>query len=95
ILFVNHHNFTGRSHLTAMVSTNNGVSVDYKLLIDERSDVSYPDVVEGEGGRTWMVYDRERYGAKEILMACFTEEDINKGRFASPTSYTRKIICKV
>jgi len=27
-------------------------------------------------GKVYLVYDRERCGAKEILLACFTEENI-------------------
>ena len=95
LLFINHHEFTGRSHLTAFLSMDNGETWGYKLLIDERKDVSYPDAVEDVDGKIFMIYDRERHGAKEILMACFTEEDIKAGDFVSPKSYTKRIVSKV
>jgi len=95
ILLVNHHKFTGRSHLTALLSTNQGESFDYMLLIDERSNVSYPDLVQDADGRIYLVYDRERHSAKEILMASFTEEEIIAGKLLDPDSYMKKIICKV
>jgi hypothetical protein len=30
----------------------------------------------------YLIYDRERKGAREILMATFTEEDVRKGEGA-------------
>lgn len=95
LLFINHYEFTGRSHLTALLSDNDGESWDYKLLVDGRSDVSYPDVIEDSNGYIFMVYDRERYGAKEILMASFTEDDIKSGCFNSEASFSKKVISKV
>ena len=38
---------------------------------------------EGPDGRIYVIYDRDRYGAKEILMAVFTEEDVAKGECVS------------
>lgn len=95
ILFINHYGFTGRSHLTALLSDNEGKSFDNRLLLDERADVSYPDAIEDDDGYITVIYDRERHGAKEILTASFTEEDIRKGAFQSPDSYSKRIISKV
>ena len=47
--------------------------------IDGRSDISYPDLVEDETGRIFIIYDRRRQHEKEILMAVITEEDILAG----------------
>jgi predicted neuraminidase len=79
ILLINHHNFTGRSHLTAMLSEDDGKTWPHKLLLDERKNVSYPDSVEDEDGNIYAIYDRSRGGEKEILMAKFKEEDIIAG----------------
>lgn len=69
-----------RSHLTAFLSTNNGVSWNYKLLIDAREHVSYPDAVQERLGNIYMVYDFNRVGkAKEIDFVKFTENDIIQG----------------
>ncbi|MFM8892990.1 MAG: DUF4440 domain-containing protein, partial [Planctomycetia bacterium] len=80
---VNHHNFTGRSHLTARLSTDDGATWNDGLLLDERPGVSYPDGVEDREGLVWITYDRDRQGAGEILRATFREEDVAAGRNVS------------
>ena len=97
VILINHHNFTGRSHMTALLSEDDGKTFPYRLLLDERSNVSYPDLTEGEDGTLYVIYDRERGAvysksrnyeshAREILMARFTEKDILAGRIVSPDS---------
>ena len=41
---------------------------------------SYPDGVQAEDGLVWIVYDRDRQGAGEILLATFREEDVSAGQ---------------
>jgi hypothetical protein len=72
LLLVNHYKFTGRSHLTAQLSTDDGATWNDGLLLDERSGVSYPDGVQDKDGLIWITYDRDRGGAGEILLAKFT-----------------------
>ena len=79
LLLINHVGFTGRSHLTALLSEDDGETWRGGLLLDGRRDVSYPDAAEAPDGTIYAVYDRERYGAGEILMARFTEEDVLRG----------------
>ena len=79
LLLINHLRFTGRSHLTALLSEDDGNTWREGLLLDGRHDVSYPDACVSPDGTIYAVYDRERYGAREILMARFTEEDILAG----------------
>jgi hypothetical protein len=67
---------TERSHLTAYLSQDEGVSWLGGLLLDERTGVSYPDGVEDAGGRQYLIYDYDRRGERQILMATFTEADI-------------------
>lgn len=76
LLLINHFNFTGRSHLTAMLSEDDGVTWPHRLLLDERTNVSYPDAVETAEGRLLMIYDRNRLGEGEILLQSFTEEEV-------------------
>jgi len=83
LLLVNHHNFTGRSHLTARLSTDDGATWNDGLLLDERAGVSYPDGVQDRDGLIWIAYDRDRQGAGEILRATFHEEDVAAGRDVS------------
>lgn len=74
----------GRSHLTAMLSEDDGQTWPYTLLVDERNEVSYPDAAEANDGYIYVTYDWERVKQREILMAKFTEEDILQGKLSSP-----------
>jgi len=103
LLLVYHWQSTGRSHLTAMLSEDEGATwLDSKLLLDERRYVSYPDASVGEDGNIYVVYDRERGalnhevpgGAREVLIAKFTETDILQGRLVTSGSFTKKVIQK-
>lgn len=106
ILLVNHYNYTGRSHLTAMLSEDECRSWKYKLLLDERSSVSYPDAKEASDGYIYITYDRERGGfldsidkvytqAREILYARITENDIMNGCLVDEKSKLKCIISKL
>ncbi len=68
-----------RSHLTAYLSNDDGRSWDGGLLLDERETVSYPDGVEGQDGRIFIIYDRNRYTDSEVWMATFAEQDVLNG----------------
>jgi len=70
----------GRSHLTAMLSEDDGATWPYTLLLDERNEVSYPDAKEADDGYIYVTYDWERVRQREILMARFTEEDVLRGQ---------------
>jgi len=105
LLFISHHNFTGRNNLTAFLSEDDGKTFPYSLLLDGRNQVSYPDAVE-RGGNLYIVYDRERgcfkdsleeayASAREVLTAKITEEDILNGSINPETSYLQKVVCKL
>ncbi len=66
---------TGRSHLTAYLSDDEGETWYGGLILDERENVSYPDGFQAPDGRIYVTYDRKRVDG-EILLAIFTEEDI-------------------
>ncbi len=106
ILLINHYDFDGRNNLTAMLSEDEGKTWPYKLLLDERADVSYPDAAEQEDGYIYLTYDRERGSfrhsldkvyedAREILMAKITEQDIIEGKLVSPKSKLKCIVSKL
>ena len=106
LLLINHYDFTGRNNLTAMLSEDDGKTWPYKLLLDERSNVSYPDAKEAEDGFIYITYDRERGGflnkiedvmksAREILIAKITEEDIIAGTLKNKGSYLKKVASKL
>jgi predicted neuraminidase len=89
LLLVNHHGFTGRSHLTAMLSEDDGLTWPARLLLDERKAVSYPDGIEAPDGRLFIIYDFNRQSDREILLAVLREEDILSGRCVSPDARLR------
>jgi len=86
LLLVKHggiHEKTGRSHLTAFLSMDDGKTWEGGLLLDERSGVSYPDGMQAADGTIYIAYDRDRNGAMEILMSTFTEQDVLAGAHVS------------
>ncbi len=95
LLLVNHYQFTQRSHLTASLSDDDGQTWPHHLLLDERANVSYPDGVQGPDGMIHIVYDRERKGAGEILLAQFTEADVRAGQLVTPQARLRGLISKL
>lgn len=76
----------GRSHLTALLSEDDGQTWPYYLLLDERNEVSYPDAKEAADGMIYVCYDWERVTQREILMARFTEDDILQGHLSDKRS---------
>ncbi len=95
LLLVNHDKFKGRSHLTAQLSTDDGATWNDGLLLDERSNVSYPDGVQDRDGLIWITYDRDRQGAGEILLAKFREEDVSAGKNVSGAVVLKQVINKL
>ena len=81
-----------RSHLKAFLSDDDGASWGGGLLLDDRHGVSYPDGDESGDGAILITYDYDRTGARDILMASFTEEDVLSG---VSTSKTVRLRCRV
>lgn len=94
LLLINHYRFMGRSHMTAMLSEDDGVTWKHTFLLDERSGVSYPDAVVAPDGLISVVYDHGRTSEKEILLAQFREEDILAGRLISTDARLLHLISK-
>lgn len=106
LLLINHYDYKGRNNLYAMLSEDDGVTFPYKLLLDGRSLVSYPDATEGEDGYIYITYDRERGGflssmddvmrtAREILLTKIREDDIIRGEIKSEGSFSARIASKL
>lgn len=83
---------TGRSHLTAFVSKDDGKTWQGGLLLDERGGVSYPDGFQGDDGRIYIIYDFDRQDEKTIHMAVFTEDDVLQGKDVSGKVRLRTLI---
>lgn len=87
LLLVTHEPPDGktRSHLIARLSTDDGRTWQGGLVLDERAGVSYPDATEGPKGTIHVIYDYERFTAKQILLAQFTEAHVLRGKATRST----------
>ena len=94
LLLVTHRPPDGRarSHLTARLSDDEGKTWQGGLMIDERVGVSYPDGVEAPDGALHAIYDFERTGARQILMAEFGEADVRAGRWCTEGARQRVVV---
>lgn len=106
ILLINHVDFTKRNNLTALISEDEGKTWPYRLLLDARTGVSYPDVKEADDGYIYITYDYNRGAYKktladalacerQILLAKVTENDILDGKITSSDSYLAKIVSEL
>jgi len=82
------NNSLTRNNLTVFLSNNNGQTWPYSLLLDSRSQVSYPDMVEMENGELYIVYDYNRFSNAEIDFVRLNERDIVNGA----TKYLQRTI---
>jgi predicted neuraminidase len=94
LLLVTHNPPEGkkRSHLVAHLSDDDGRTWSGGLMIDERVGVSYPDGVQAPDGTVYLIYDYERVGRKQILMATFTEDDVATGEWKSKPARQRVVV---
>jgi hypothetical protein len=83
---------SGRYDLTAFLSEDGGRTWSSGLLLDERQNVSYPDIAQAPNGNVYVHYDRNRYTDAEILFARFREEDVKMGKFMSEAASPKNII---
>jgi predicted neuraminidase len=83
---------TGRSQLTAYISTDDGKNWCGGLLLDARSGVSYPDGQQTADGLIHIVYDFNRTTDRQILLATFREEDAAAGKPVSTAVRLRQIV---
>ena len=83
---------TGRSHLTAFVSTDDGSTWSDGFLLDERNSVSYPDGQQTADGTIHIIYDFSRTGDRHILMATFREDDVAAGQAVSGKVQLRQMV---
>ena len=83
---------TGRSHLTAFLSIDDGKTWSDGLLLDERGGVSYPDGQQAADGVIHIIYDFSRTGSRHILMASFREEDVASGKPVTDAVQLRQLV---
>ncbi len=98
ILLIHNNAVTHRTNLCARLSEDEGETWKYSLLLDTaptpEQNVSYPDAVQADDGRIFIIYDCGRTTFKEIRMAQITEEDIIRGSLVDYDSYLARIISK-
>lgn len=85
---------SGRSHLTAYISTDDGKTWGGGLLLDERDGISYPDGQQTADGKILITYDYDRTGKREVYFATFREEDASAGKVTSQDVRLRQLISK-
>lgn len=85
---------TGRSHLTAYVSPDDGRTWRGGLMLDERPGVSYPDGQQTPDGQIRIIYDYNRVSDREILLATFREEDVAAAKDVSGGVRLRQRVSK-
>ncbi|WDQ14698.1 sialidase family protein [Rhodopirellula sp. P2] len=83
---------TGRSHLMAFVSTDDGETWKGGLMLDERAGVSYPDGQQDANGVIHIAYDYSRTKDRQILFASFREEDVAAGKAVTDSVKLRQLI---
>jgi hypothetical protein len=62
-------------------------------LLDER-ECSYPFGCQADDGMIYVSYERNRWRQPEILLARFTEADVQAGRPVSPQAALRRLVNK-
>jgi len=85
---------TERSHLTAFLSKDDGMTWQGGLLLDERMPVSYPDGTQAPDGTIFICYDYDRAVKREILMAKFKEADVLARELVTEGSQLKMLVNK-
>ena len=78
VLLIHNNHPSERTNMTVCLSEDDGKTWKHSLLLDNREQLSYPDA-DFCDGKIYLTYDRERHGAREIIVASLTEDDIING----------------
>jgi len=84
----------GRVKLSAWLSDDDGKTWKGGLILDDRKGVSYPDGFQAPDGTIYISYDRNRATDGEILLAKFTEADIEAKKLVGGKSAVQMLISK-
>lgn len=84
----------GRVKLSAWLSDDDGARWSGGLILDDRTGVSYPDGFQAPDGTIFISYDRNRATDGEILLARFTEADIQAKRLVGEKSKLQLLISR-
>lgn len=76
-----------RERIAVWISEDDGTTWPYRLLLDGRENVSYPNIHVCENGTIYIVHDYDRTGAKEAILHRVTIEDIKAGKLVDSNSF--------
>ena len=79
LIFCTNNSTSARSDLTVYLSEDDGETWSDGLILDDRAEVSYPDIAQDGDGNIYIVYDKGRTLEKEIRLSVVTEEEIKSG----------------
>ena len=94
VLLINQMDSKKRTAMTALLSEDDGKTFPYALLLDNGENNSYPDAVQSKDGTIYLIWDRGRQSAREIVCARITEDDILAGKIVDDGSYCYNIVSK-
>ena len=81
-----------RTHLTAFLSSDDGLTWSGGLLLDERREVSYPDIAQAPNGEIYVYYDYNRVTDAAILFARFRDEDVETQKLVTQHASLKNVI---
>ncbi len=106
VAYVRNVSDTQRNGMKICISTDGGSMFAYEMVLDDRINLSYPDLDEDESGNIYIIYDRERdnriklnketwisEAAKEILVCKLTVDDVINNSL-SEGSFLSRIVSK-
>lgn len=80
-----------RERIAAMISEDDGKTWPFKLLLDPRENVSYPNSHITSEGVIYITHDYDRHGDKQAVLHRITVQDIEAGKLVSKNSFTGRI----
>lgn len=78
LILINNNTSSGRNDMTAFISEDEGETWKYQCLLDERPSTTYPDVGISSDGTLYAIWDQDRLGIGNIVLAVFDEEDVKR-----------------
>lgn len=80
-----------RTNMKAFISKDDGQSWNESYLLDNRSNISYPDLVEDKKGNLYIVFDYDRYGKGEISLSIIENNQLDNSKRVLPVKSIHKL----
>lgn len=90
VMLIYNENASARDDLMVCLSFDDGKTWNYKMKLDTRSALTYPDyAIDEQTGKIYVIWDQGRTVTGNICMAIFTEKDImNKDEYGQDNIIT-------